>query len=206
MSSVPSTPSSGSSASGSSEVAGIGIGSNTHQTMQSTVIPAVAAASPANPAENMRYAANNARIGPAARAVFLVDRAKVDDEADMAGKVASPPTAKQSDDFDMTDSFYWYDLETSGTDPRWDRIIQFAGLRTDADLNEVGDVMCSYVTLPDDVLPNPDAALVTGITPELTRAQGISEWQALSRINELFSQPQTCAVGYNSLRFDDEFV
>ena len=106
----------------------------------------------------------------------------------------------------MTQTFYWYDLETSGTDPRWDRIVQFAGLRTDAELKEVGDVECRYVALPDDVLPNPDASLVTGITPQRTRAEGVGEWQALARINTLFSVPGTCVAGYNSLRFDDEFV
>jgi exodeoxyribonuclease-1 len=106
----------------------------------------------------------------------------------------------------MAQTFYWYDLETSGTDPRWDRIVQFAGLRTDAALNEIGDAVCCYVRLADDVLPNPDATLVTGITPELTRTRGVSEWQALKQINALFSQPATCVVGYNSLRFDDEFV
>ena len=105
----------------------------------------------------------------------------------------------------MTQTFYWYDLETSGTDPRWDRIVQFAGLRTNADLEEVGDALSTYVILPDDVLPNPDSTRVTGITPARTR-EGISEWQALCRINGLFSEPGTCVVGYNSLRFDDEFV
>lgn len=106
----------------------------------------------------------------------------------------------------MTESFYWYDLETSGTDPRWDRIVQFAGLRTDPDLNEIGDTECTYVSLPDDVLPNPDASRVTGITPDVTHARGITEWQALSRVSELFSRRHTCVAGYNSLRFDDEFV
>lgn len=106
----------------------------------------------------------------------------------------------------MPDTFYWYDLETSGTDARWDRITQFAGLRTDAQLGEVGEAQSFYVTLPDDVLPSPDAALVTGITPQQTHAEGISEWQALGRINALFSEPGTCVTGYNSLRFDDEFV
>ena len=56
----------------------------------------------------------------------------------------------------MADSFYCYDLETSGTDPKWDRIVQFAGMRTDADLNPVDDEFCTYVQLPDDVLPNPN--------------------------------------------------
>ena len=91
----------------------------------------------------------------------------------------------------MADSFYWYDLETSGTDPKWDRIVQFAGMRTDADLNPVDDEFCTYVQLPDDVLPNPDAAMVTGITPQLTAQQGMPETQALLRINEIFSTPGT---------------
>lgn len=106
----------------------------------------------------------------------------------------------------MGKTFYWYDLETSGTDPRWDRIVQFAGLRTDETLEEVGEVYCTYVQLPDDVLPNPDATLVTGITPQLSCAQGVTEWQALAEINRRFSVPGTCAAGYNSLRFDDEFI
>lgn len=106
----------------------------------------------------------------------------------------------------MANSFYWYDLETSGTAPRWDRIVQFAGLRTDEALNVIGDEYCTYVRLPDDVLPNPDASLVTGITPQLTHAKGVSETQALLTINEIFSEPGTCVAGYNSLRFDDEFT
>jgi exodeoxyribonuclease-1 len=106
----------------------------------------------------------------------------------------------------MANTFYWYDLETSGTNPKWDRIVQFAGLRTDADLNPVGDEYCTYVNLPDDVLPNPDASLITGITPQLTHLKGIAETAALLRINEIFSTPGTCVAGYNSLRFDDEFM
>lgn len=106
----------------------------------------------------------------------------------------------------MTQSFYWYDLETSGTDSRWDRIVQFAGLRTDTELREIGDTLSTYVALPDDVLPDPLATLVTGISPDRTRDQGISEWQAMRRINALLAAPGTCTAGYNSLRFDDEFV
>lgn len=107
----------------------------------------------------------------------------------------------------MTKSLYWYDLETTGTNPRWDRIVQFAGLRTDMDLEPIGDEYCTYVQLPDDVLPDPDATLVTGITPALIAARGgISEWRVLSRVQEIFSEPQTCVTGYNSLRFDDEFI
>ena len=106
----------------------------------------------------------------------------------------------------MTNSLYWYDLETSGLQTRWDRVVQFAGFRTDMDLNPIGDEYCTYVKLPDDVLPAPDATLVTGITPSLTLREGIGEWQMLTRVQALFSQAQTCVVGYNSLRFDDEFI
>ena len=55
----------------------------------------------------------------------------------------------------MANSFYWYDLETSGLSPKWDRIVQFAGCRTDAELNLLDDEYITYVSLPDDVLPNP---------------------------------------------------
>ena len=106
----------------------------------------------------------------------------------------------------MASSFYWYDLETSGTDPKWDRLVQVAGLRTDADLNVIGDELCTYVRLGDDVLPNPDACLVTGIMPGTLQREGIPEVQAWEEILRRFTVPETCVVGYNSLRFDDEFV
>ncbi len=106
----------------------------------------------------------------------------------------------------MADSFYWYDLETSGTLPKWDRIVQFAGMRTNGDLETIGDEFCTYVQLPDDVLPDPDASLVTHITPQMTHNEGLTEANAIRRVNELFAEPGTCVAGYNSLRFDDEFV
>ncbi len=106
----------------------------------------------------------------------------------------------------MTASYYWYDLETSGIQPSWDRIVQFAGLRTDLALQPIGDEYVTYIQLPDDVIPSAEAALVTGITPQTTLSKGVSEWSALRRINQLFSVRQTCVVGYNNLRFDDEFV
>ncbi len=106
----------------------------------------------------------------------------------------------------MAKSFYFYDLETSGTQPRWDRIMQFAGLRTDMNLEPIGDEYVVDVRLPDDVLPDPVATTVTGITPQRTHAQGVSEWQALAEVHHRFAQPGTCVAGYNSLRFDDEFI
>ena len=106
----------------------------------------------------------------------------------------------------MANSFYWYDLETSGLNPKWDRIVQFAGCRTDAELNLLDDEYITYVSLPDDVLPNPNATLVTGITPSILESHGIREIDALRNISDSMSEPGTCVVGYNNLRFDDEFI
>ncbi len=103
-------------------------------------------------------------------------------------------------------SFYWYDLETSGTHPSSDRIVQFAGRRTDARLQPVGEPYVAFVRLAPDVLPTPEACLVTGITPQRANAEGIDEWQALREVEALFRESGTCIAGYNNLRFDDEFV
>ena len=103
-------------------------------------------------------------------------------------------------------SIYWYDLETSGTHPASDRIMQFAGCRTDAELNVVDEPYVTYVRLAPDVLPSPEACLVTGVTPQRANSEGIDEWQAIRRIDEIMRVPGTCVAGYNNLRFDDEFL
>ncbi|MCY4130210.1 MAG: exodeoxyribonuclease I [Gammaproteobacteria bacterium] len=105
-----------------------------------------------------------------------------------------------------SNSFYWYDLETTGLETRWDRITQFAGQRTDLDMNVIGDPFVTYVQPPPEVLPDPESALITGITPQHLQAEGISEWEAINRIHSHLSQPDTCTIGYNNLSFDDEFV
>ncbi len=106
----------------------------------------------------------------------------------------------------MADSFLFYDLETFGQDPRRTRIAQFAAIRTDTELNEIDEPVSFYVQPADDLLPSPYATLVTGITPQHALAHGIPEAEALARINDLMSRPGTCALGYNTLRFDDEFI
>jgi len=103
-------------------------------------------------------------------------------------------------------SFYWYDLETSGTHPASDRIVQFAGCRTDADLNVVDEPYVTYVRLGPDVLPSPGACLVTGITPQQVNAEGVDEWRMIRQVDATMRQPGTCVVGYNNLRFDDDFL
>ena len=64
-----------------------------------------------------------------------------------------------------TDTLYWYDLETFGADVRLDRVCQFAGIRTDQNLDILGDPLVIYCRPADDFLPSPFACLVTGITP-----------------------------------------
>ncbi len=65
----------------------------------------------------------------------------------------------------MAVTFYFYDLETSGFNPREARIMQFGGQRTDMNLNPVGDPLDVLIKLTEDVLPEPEAILLTGITP-----------------------------------------
>ncbi|MDO6443696.1 exodeoxyribonuclease I [Marinobacter sp. 2_MG-2023] len=104
----------------------------------------------------------------------------------------------------MIRSFYWHDYETFGVDPVHDHPSQFAGVRTDADLNIIEDPLVIYCKPTDDYLPSPEACLITGITPQKAMEEGFPETEFIAQINEAFSQPGTCVVGYNSLRFDDE--
>ena len=104
----------------------------------------------------------------------------------------------------MANSIYWHDYETFGSDPRRDRASQFAGIRTDADLNEVGEPLVIYCRPAPDYLPHPEACLITGITPQLAQQRGVAEAEFIAQIHQQLSQPGTCAAGYNSLRFDDE--
>ncbi|EAQ95839.1 exodeoxyribonuclease I [Congregibacter litoralis] len=102
-----------------------------------------------------------------------------------------------------SETFYWHDYETFGVDPAYDRPSQFAGLRTDLDLNLIGEPLVIYAQPPRDYVPHPDACLITGITPQTALAEGVVEAQFMSTILDEFMKPGTCAVGYNSLRFDD---
>ena len=106
----------------------------------------------------------------------------------------------------MPASFLWYDLETFGRDPRKTRIAQFAAVRTDEALNPIGDPISLFCQPANDLLPSPEATLITGITPQQALRDGLPEAEFFARLHEQLSQPQTCAVGYNSIRFDDEFI
>jgi exodeoxyribonuclease-1 len=106
----------------------------------------------------------------------------------------------------MSQTFFFYDLETSGLSARDDRIMQFAGQRTDLNLNPIGEPFNIFVKLNDDTLPSPDALMVTGITPQQTTADGYSEAEFAKLLMDEVFTPDTIAVGFNNIRFDDEFI
>lgn len=105
----------------------------------------------------------------------------------------------------MSKTFYWYDFEATGIDPRRDRPLQVAGVRTDEELNEVGEPLCIDCRLAPDVLPHPMACLITGIGPDRALA-GLPEPEFIHLLHEQMMVPGTCSVGYNNLRYDDEMT
>ncbi len=106
----------------------------------------------------------------------------------------------------MTTTLYWHDYETWGADPRRDRPAQFAGIRTDLDLNIIGKPLVHYCKPALDMLPQPEACLLTGISPQMALADGLCEAEFMAEIHREFSLSGSCGVGYNSVRFDDEFT
>ena len=104
----------------------------------------------------------------------------------------------------MSPTFYWHDYETFGVDPRADRPAQFAGLRTDLELNPVEEPLEIWCQLSPDYLPHPEACLLTGIGPATVARLGLRERDFIAAIHAQLARPETCTVGYNSLRFDDE--
>ena len=101
-------------------------------------------------------------------------------------------------------TFLWHDYETFGLSPRRERPSQFAGIRTDAELNEMGEPVMLYCQPANDYLPDPGSCLLTGITPQICLERGVPEHEFAARIEALLAAPDTIGVGYNSIRFDDE--
>lgn len=106
----------------------------------------------------------------------------------------------------MPKTFFFYDLETSGLSAREDRIMQFAGIRTDMDFNQIGEPVNELVQLSNDTIPSPEALMVTGITPQKTVEEGWTEAQFAKKLAEEWFTPDTIIVGFNNVRFDDEFI
>lgn len=106
----------------------------------------------------------------------------------------------------MPATLLWYDLETFGTHRQWDRIASFGCVRTDFDLNEVEAPVLRYCRQSPDYLPHPEACLVSRLTPELVNRKGVSEREFAEVIHTELSRPLTCTAGFNTIRFDDEFI
>jgi len=106
----------------------------------------------------------------------------------------------------MAHTFLWHDYETFGSNARRSRPAQFAAIRTDAELNVLGEPVMLYCQPADDFLPDPQACLITGITPQECLTKGLPEYQFAAQIEQLLAQPGTIGVGYNSIRFDDEIT
>jgi len=111
-------------------------------------------------------------------------------------RMASPST--------HSTTFFWHDYETFGREPRRDRPAQVAGVRTDADLNEIAEPVMVYCQPAPDSLPDPESVLLTGILPQHALAQGVTEREFAARIEAELGRDNTIGVGYNSIRFDDE--
>jgi len=103
-----------------------------------------------------------------------------------------------------THTFLWHDYETFGAQPRRDRPAQFAAIRTDAELNEIGEPLMLYCQPAHDYLPDPQSCLITGITPQQCLERGVPEHAFARQVEAAFSEPGTVGVGYNTIRFDDE--
>lgn len=106
----------------------------------------------------------------------------------------------------MSHTFLWHDYETFGANTRRDRPAQFAAIRTDAELNEIGEPMMLYCQPAPDYLPDPQSCLITGITPQQCLEKGLPEYRFAAAVEAAFSEPGTVGVGYNTLRFDDEIT
>lgn len=105
----------------------------------------------------------------------------------------------------MAQTFYWYDYETWGLNPAYARPAQFAGIRTDLDFNQIGEPLVIYNKPSEDMLPDPDAVMITGITPQHALQEGLTEQEFARAIHEELSKPDTISLGYNTRRFDEAF-
>ena len=105
-----------------------------------------------------------------------------------------------------TPTFLWHDYETFGAQARRDRPAQFAAIRTDAELNEIGAPIMLYCQPAPDFVPDPQSCLITGITPQICLERGIPEYRFAAAIEQVLAEPGTIGVGYNTIRFDDEIT
>ena len=103
-------------------------------------------------------------------------------------------------------TLFFHDYETSGLDKARDRPMQFAGIRTDLNLNPIGEPVSMFCKLAPDTVPDPGACLLTGISPARCEAEGLTEADFARGVEDALGRPGTCGVGFNTIRFDDEIT
>lgn len=101
-------------------------------------------------------------------------------------------------------TYLFYDIETTGLNPCFDQILQFAAIRTDMAFNEI-EHHEFFIRLNCDVVPSPMAVITHRIGVKQTK-NGELEYIAIQKIHRLLNTPGTISIGYNTLNFDDEFL
>jgi len=104
-------------------------------------------------------------------------------------------------------SFVFYDTETTGISTDFDQILQFAAIRTDADLNEIDRVEMRCRLLPH-VVPHPGALKVTGMSiARITDGSLPCHYEMIRTIREkLLDWSPSIFIGYNSMNFDEHLL
>lgn len=102
-------------------------------------------------------------------------------------------------------TYLFYDIETSGLNPAFDQILQFAAIRTDEQFNEIKRYQY-HIKLNPDTICDPEALITHQIAINKLNNEGMPEYKAIQAIHQLFNTPNTVSIGYNSLGFDDEFL
>ena len=103
-------------------------------------------------------------------------------------------------------NFFWYDLETTGADVEQDRAVQFAGIRTDSDLNQIEEGYELFCRPSLDRLPAPQAVAITKLDYLDLAKKSSRENEFCRLILKEFTRDGTCVSGFNNIRFDDEII
>ncbi|WP_320196876.1 exonuclease domain-containing protein (plasmid) [Agrobacterium rosae] len=104
--------------------------------------------------------------------------------------------------------FVIYDLETSGLNKRFDQILQFAAIPTNDDLEQIAAPVNVRARLLPSIVPSPGALHVTQRSiSHITDASLPTLYQAACEIHDAsMSWSPSMFLGYNSIRFDEEFL
>jgi exodeoxyribonuclease-1 len=104
-------------------------------------------------------------------------------------------------------SYVFYDTETTGIDTAFDQILQFAAIKTDADLNELDrfEIRCR---LMPHIVPAPGAMKVTGVTvSQLHDTAHCTHYDMVRKIRaKMLEWSPAVILGYNSIDYDENIL